>query len=165
MFVKFDPLYATHCNLASLSSMRHYACGQRKFVTKTKDRFRTRFALETGIRRSVARAWAAPGDLGRSKSPVRQELPSPWETAYLGLRSEIALLAFSTRPKWLEGRAATEKMKVALGGAAADGVLAEYTFLRRKPRACARAFDRRGSIYVALRWRNCVECASHLPGH
>jgi NADPH:quinone reductase-like Zn-dependent oxidoreductase len=30
-------------------------------------------------------------------------------------------------PKWLEGRAAKEKMGQALGGAAADGVLAEYT--------------------------------------
>jgi NADPH:quinone reductase-like Zn-dependent oxidoreductase len=30
-------------------------------------------------------------------------------------------------PKWLEGRAAAEKMGQALGGAAADGVLAEYT--------------------------------------
>src|SRR5262249_43075251 len=29
-------------------------------------------------------------------------------------------------PKWLEGRAATEKMGQALGGAAADGVLAEF---------------------------------------
>jgi len=30
-------------------------------------------------------------------------------------------------PKWLDGRVATEKMGQALGGAAADGVLAEYT--------------------------------------
>ncbi len=30
-------------------------------------------------------------------------------------------------PKWLEGRVASEKMGQALGGAAADGVLAEYT--------------------------------------
>jgi NADPH:quinone reductase-like Zn-dependent oxidoreductase len=30
-------------------------------------------------------------------------------------------------PKWLEGRVAAEKMEHALGGAAADGVLAEYT--------------------------------------
>ncbi len=30
-------------------------------------------------------------------------------------------------PKWLEGRVAAEKMEQALGGAAADGVLAEYT--------------------------------------
>ena len=30
-------------------------------------------------------------------------------------------------PKWLEGRAAAEKMGQALGGAAADGVIAEYT--------------------------------------
>ncbi len=30
-------------------------------------------------------------------------------------------------PKWLEGRVASEKMVGALGGAAADGVLAEYT--------------------------------------
>jgi NADPH:quinone reductase-like Zn-dependent oxidoreductase len=30
-------------------------------------------------------------------------------------------------PKWLEGRAAAEKLGQALGGAAADGVLAEYT--------------------------------------
>ena len=30
-------------------------------------------------------------------------------------------------PKWLEGRVAAEKMVRALGGAAADGVLAEYT--------------------------------------
>src|SRR6266404_4688119 len=30
-------------------------------------------------------------------------------------------------PKWLEGRVAAEKMMHALGGAAADGVLAEYT--------------------------------------
>jgi len=29
-------------------------------------------------------------------------------------------------PKWLEGRVAAEKMGQALGGAAADGVLAEY---------------------------------------
>ena len=32
-------------------------------------------------------------------------------------------------PKWLEGRVAAEKMGHALGGAAADGVLAEYTLL------------------------------------
>ncbi|HSE43036.1 MAG TPA: NAD(P)-dependent alcohol dehydrogenase [Acidobacteriota bacterium] len=30
-------------------------------------------------------------------------------------------------PKWLEGRAAPEKMSISLGGAVADGVLAEYT--------------------------------------
>jgi NADPH:quinone reductase-like Zn-dependent oxidoreductase len=32
-------------------------------------------------------------------------------------------------PKWLEGRVAAEKMGQALGGAAADGVLAEYTLV------------------------------------
>ena len=32
-------------------------------------------------------------------------------------------------PKWLEGRAAAEKIGQALGGAAADGVLAEYTLV------------------------------------
>jgi NADPH:quinone reductase-like Zn-dependent oxidoreductase len=32
-------------------------------------------------------------------------------------------------PKWLEGRVAAEKMVAALGGAAADGVLAEYTLV------------------------------------
>src|SRR5712692_9918962 len=30
-------------------------------------------------------------------------------------------------PKWLDGRVASEKMGQALGGAVADGVLAEYT--------------------------------------
>ena len=32
-------------------------------------------------------------------------------------------------PKWLEGRVAAEKMGQALGGAATDGVLAEYTLV------------------------------------
>ena len=34
-------------------------------------------------------------------------------------------------PNWLEGRVAADKMGQALGGAAADGVLAEYTLLLR----------------------------------
>jgi NADPH:quinone reductase-like Zn-dependent oxidoreductase len=40
-------------------------------------------------------------------------------------------------PKWLEGRVASEKMGQALGGAAADGVLAEYTL-----------FDESGLVHV-----------------
>jgi len=40
-------------------------------------------------------------------------------------------------PKWLDGRVATEKMGQALGGAAADGVLAEYTL-----------FDEAGLVHI-----------------
>lgn len=53
-------------------------------------------------------------------------------------------------PKWLEGRPAAENMARALGGAAADGVLAEYAL-----------FDESGLVYVPAHWTD--EEAATLP--
>lgn len=45
-------------------------------------------------------------------------------------------------PKWLDGRVASEKMGQALGGAVADGVLAELALRRDQRCACAGTFVR-----------------------
>ena len=71
--------------------------------------------------------------VGRWRPPRGRVPVSDGVGVVVGAGADVSHLKIGDRvspifyPKWLEGRIAAEKMGDALGGAAADGVLAEYT--------------------------------------